>query len=682
MKTRLLFGVILSLLFERAITGITVTCTPPLLCDGGSSMDLSADRTLAISPFYLPLSGGTMTGTLAMGTNRITMAGIYIPASGGAPFRMLTDGSSLTGATSEGLRSAMFSLYDTRSFATDGAAMTIDQIQTSHSGTITRTGLHVKSYTEPDNGGDVSGILSVSTGGGPAITAYKVSSLRPAGYPDQSSSPQPALEVGSADAGPAIIASAGANVWGTPLRNHAIRVTLGAATGANQSDGILIWPQNNVFDDRLALIVGSPQPNAAPVNVTASLEADGDLRLIHGANAWEALGGYTKLTNDTNDGSFQRVIFRKSRAGGSVETNEIVGGMEWNFLNSSAVEVFSGSLRLLAANKTASSEAADLALYLMSSGSLAERFRVTAAGKVGVGTASPTTGITVSASENNTTLGGALSSATRIVNTNLAGAGRTAELQFGLSTSSLYAAVSGVTQDASNNTQGDVAVSTRRATTDSNLTEAMRVSAVGNVLINGAAAGSGGFGGVVAVKNAGGAPTAGSADTAQLWAADSAAGDANLYAMNEIGIAERLTGLRKRVKTQFNKTSDTTLANVTDLTFNVEAGKSYGFSALLFTTSNATGGIKAAIGGTATATAVIYEGDAESAGALTQARATSLGTAVCDVSGGAVMKCTIEGTITVNAAGTLTVQFAQKTANGTASSVLAGSRFYLEPMGN
>ena len=131
-----------------------------------------------------------------------------------------------------------------------------------------------------------------------------------------------------------------------------------------------------------------------------------------------------------------------------------------------------------------------------------------------------------------------------------------------------------------------------------------------------------------------------------------------------------------QVATQFDKTSSTTLGNVTNLTVNVVAGKTYSFRAMLFTTSNVAGGVKAAIGGTATATSIIYQGrtvDGTTLGA--DDRATSLGTAVGGITTVTVAFVEIDGTIKVNAAGTPTVQFAQNASNGAASSVLVGSSF-------
>jgi hypothetical protein len=91
----------------------------------------------------------------------------------------------------------------------------------------------------------------------------------------------------------------------------------------------------------------------------------------------------------------------------------------------------------------------------------------------------------------------------------------------------------------------------------------------------------------------------------------------------------------------------------------------------------ATGGSKVAMAGTATATAIRYavkginQNGASSAfifGTSVSALATGVGGA-----GGTLHEITMEGVITVNAAGTLTVQYAQNVSNGTASTVLTGS---------
>lgn len=135
-------------------------------------------------------------------------------------------------------------------------------------------------------------------------------------------------------------------------------------------------------------------------------------------------------------------------------------------------------------------------------------------------------------------------------------------------------------------------------------------------------------------------------------------------------------GGQSRAAAQFDVTSNVTLANVPGLTVNVTATKTYSFNATIYTTSNIAGGVQAAIGGTATATAIIYEGETTAAAAVgAQTRATALGTTVGGITTVTVARIDIVGTITVNAGGTLTVQFAQNASSGSASSVLVGSTF-------
>ena len=140
-----------------------------------------------------------------------------------------------------------------------------------------------------------------------------------------------------------------------------------------------------------------------------------------------------------------------------------------------------------------------------------------------------------------------------------------------------------------------------------------------------------------------------------------------------ISYADTTVILSSRVSTQYDN-STTTLGNVTGLTATVISGKTYRFEAKLYTTSDIAGGVKAAIAGTATATAIIYEGLTTDAGLVTQGRGAALGDAVGSVTAVTAAYITISGTITVNAGGTLTVQFAENAATAT-SSVLVGSRF-------
>jgi len=129
--------------------------------------------------------------------------------------------------------------------------------------------------------------------------------------------------------------------------------------------------------------------------------------------------------------------------------------------------------------------------------------------------------------------------------------------------------------------------------------------------------------------------------------------------------------------TQFDKTSDTTLANVPGLAVNVIAGATYVFRAYLPVTVNATPGIKVAIAGTATWTSVAETSYAYTTGTVatvTNPTATP-GTVLTNATGAAYTSIIIEGTVKINAAGTLTVQMAQSASNGTATSVLVNASF-------
>jgi hypothetical protein len=125
-------------------------------------------------------------------------------------------------------------------------------------------------------------------------------------------------------------------------------------------------------------------------------------------------------------------------------------------------------------------------------------------------------------------------------------------------------------------------------------------------------------------------------------------------------------------------TSSTVLIDVAGLSVNVSPGRTYSFEVYLTCTDAAAGGVRAAIGGTCTATAIVYDGLVRDTNAIKgMANATALGTVVASSTTTATSGIVIEirGSITVNAAGTLTVRFAQNTSNATASTVKRGSYF-------
>lgn len=137
-------------------------------------------------------------------------------------------------------------------------------------------------------------------------------------------------------------------------------------------------------------------------------------------------------------------------------------------------------------------------------------------------------------------------------------------------------------------------------------------------------------------------------------------------------------GGQGRVAADVSRTSTVALADIAGLAVSVAAGRAYAFEAELSFTCAAAGGIKCAIGGTCTATNIIYDGwimDAGNAGSKGNAQATALGGAVANAATtGTAGHVTIRGTIEVNAGGTLTVQAGQSVTNATATVIKRGSR--------
>ncbi len=142
-------------------------------------------------------------------------------------------------------------------------------------------------------------------------------------------------------------------------------------------------------------------------------------------------------------------------------------------------------------------------------------------------------------------------------------------------------------------------------------------------------------------------------------------------------------GGEKRVSTQFDKTTNTSLSTVTGLSIALAAGRTYSFRAYLHVSPDAVGGHKYAIDtpDTLTATAIIYQVNSTNNSTnanIINSRQTALGGAIGVVSGTADYT-EIVGTITVNVAGTLAVQFAQNVSSGT-SSILVGSFMIVHDM--
>ena len=125
------------------------------------------------------------------------------------------------------------------------------------------------------------------------------------------------------------------------------------------------------------------------------------------------------------------------------------------------------------------------------------------------------------------------------------------------------------------------------------------------------------------------------------------------------------------------KTSDAALATVPGLSQNLTAGKTYSCRGHLSGVANASGGIKVALVATASlsATSTTWTGSTWSGTtAVANTTVTALGSSIA-ANTAVYSDVYIDGSIVVNAGGTINVQAAQNASFGTATTVLQGSTF-------
>ena len=117
--------------------------------------------------------------------------------------------------------------------------------------------------------------------------------------------------------------------------------------------------------------------------------------------------------------------------------------------------------------------------------------------------------------------------------------------------------------------------------------------------------------------------------------------------------------------------SNTTLADVSGMSVNLTAGATYIFTVTGFGTSNVAGGFKIGLGGTATQTSARTVSYIDNSGAFVGNFSTGTATGtVVSLTATTQWSFFTYGYVTVNAAGTFTVQFAQNVSNASASALL------------
>lgn len=201
-----------------------------------------------------------------------------------------------------------------------------------------------------------------------------------------------------------------------------------------------------------------------------------------------------------------------------------------------------------------------------------------------------------------------------------------------------------------------------------------RISTSGFALFGNGSFGSGA--GVVSLANATTVPSTNPAGGAILYSSPVATNKSNLFARNEEGHVAQLSGVDVAAGSDFVK-DNTSMANVPGLSFQVEAGKTYSFTARLYFDANATGGHKWTLNtnGTASSAIIHIRSLCDSTGAyVITSRVTSFGS-TAGQAGCTAGYTEITATATFSAAGLVWVSFAQNTASGQ-SFVKRGSSFH------
>lgn len=161
-------------------------------------------------------------------------------------------------------------------------------------------------------------------------------------------------------------------------------------------------------------------------------------------------------------------------------------------------------------------------------------------------------------------------------------------------------------------------------------------------------------------------PAAGTFTAAKASTLDAPAG-------GSLSITDAIQNGNAQCSTTFSAQTSTTLAAVTGLSVNVTTGGVYNLKAHLMGTAGASGGLKVAMGGTATVSA--SQVTAKNWNGTTLNAVDSQATWGSTVSGHTAVYTDLEidGGFTVQTGGTITIQAAQNASNGTATTVVPGS---------
>lgn len=180
-----------------------------------------------------------------------------------------------TVATNEGIRPHIVHVLNNDTDKLNMCAILVDTVQTSGVGTIIKSGVHSKAFTQPDNGGDSSAGLFVQTGGGNGLSVYKFHEIRPVGYANYEDSPQGAFEAATSGQSFSILTTAGAQNYGAHTNGaSAIR----AQIGNDQSKGLVLSAISAAtYGSATAIAIGDDQVNGAVTNRKFHISYNGNI---------------------------------------------------------------------------------------------------------------------------------------------------------------------------------------------------------------------------------------------------------------------------------------------------------------------------------------------------------------------------------------------------------------------
>lgn len=311
-------------------SGVTAALTVPgiVFASSSSIMDTNASKfAWDNTNFALDL----------LGTARYRMAGgVYTPqVDGNVDFAVLTAGSTKVPGSSQGLRRATWSFFDTNTTDIDNAVIAVNVLSLSNPtplATYKKTGIHVNAYTLPDNGGDCSGILALQTGGGNALSAFKFNSLRPVGQTDYQTNGY-AIECGM-DTNSAVmlmqVGFDGMSLTGSHPQGLVVNMN------TPNSKGIVFQPVvPAAFDNRICMEIAQYTPGATNIAPVYQLSLAG----VQVGNQYSAgvlvthyeLGpnGFF-LQHKANDANSYTILFQKDRLDGDLVNSDVLHDISIN----------------------------------------------------------------------------------------------------------------------------------------------------------------------------------------------------------------------------------------------------------------------------------------------------------------------------------------------------------------